>query len=261
MSSFPLSSLTVVLREGCHHESGHQSVVHYYSNDMDHLLGWLAPKPKDKNNKDDDNNNREEEEEGGTLLEFPTHPGFTIPVEIKPTPHLGPGQYGVFAAADIPKHTQFWIWTDRVVEIPSTQMASYIQQHFYYTNNNNNNDPSPDLERIRTFLRRGFVLPPPYDDVFYSNPTDAGTFMNHSSKAPNCARPHGTSRFIHKGEELTMDYSGNGNPLWYQDLCHQYGILTAVELALEETARGGTVQPALYQGQVHNSLLEQMIPF
>jgi hypothetical protein len=164
---------------------------------------------------------------------------------------LGLGQYGVFAAADIPKHTQFWIWTDHVVAFPSSEVATYIHKHY----------AKDDIEGIQTFLRRGFVLPPPYDDVFYSNPTDAGTFMNHSSSSPNCIRPHGTARFIHKGEELTMDYSGNGNPLWYQDLCHFYGILTAVEIAQQEDARGGLIQPAIYDGPMQLSLLEQLIPF
>ena len=55
-----------------------------------------------------------------------------------------------------------------------------------------------------------------------------------------------------------MDYSGNGNPAWYVDLCHQYGILTAVEIAQEEAQRGGMVQPADYDGPVTNSLLESM---
>jgi hypothetical protein len=42
----------------------------------------------------DDQNNDDEEEEKTPEAEviFPTHPGFTVPVEIKPTPHLGPDQ-------------------------------------------------------------------------------------------------------------------------------------------------------------------------
>ena len=241
---------------------------------MDQLFGWLAPVPphkhgqpteqqahdadpihhhdNDHNHDDDDNNYNEEDDEGSF---FPTHPGFTVPVEIKPTPHLGPDQYGVFAAADIPKHTtDFWIWTDRVIAIPSQDLATYIHTHY----------PDPlgqDRSAVQRFLRRGFVLPSPYDNVFYSNPTDAGTYMNHSSDNPNCARPVGTTRLIRKGEELTMDYSGNGNPLWYQDLCHLYGILTAVEVAQQEHARGGLIQPAVYSGPVTHSLLEQLIPF
>lgn len=178
---------------------------------------------------------------------FPTHAAFTIPVEIKPTPHLGEGQFGVFAAQDIPPNTEFWIWTHRVIEIPSSQMGTYISENYR----------PDDSEGIRSFLRRGFVLPPPYDDYFYSNPTDAGTFMNHSS-TPNCARPHGTTRLIKAGEELTMDYSGNGNPVWYVDLCHQYGILTPVEIAQEEAKRGGVIKPAVYDGPVRNHLLDSL---
>ena len=240
---------------------------------MDQLFGWLAVPPNkkdqqeqngttvddpnidDQNNKDHRNDDEEEDKTPEAEVIFPTHPGFTVPVEIKPTPHLGPDQYGVFAAADIPKHTaDFWIWTDRVVAIPSNELATYIQTQYPDPHNR-------DRVAVQQFLRRGFVLPSPYDDVFYSNPTDAGTYMNHSSDAPNCARPYGTTRLIHKGEELTMDYSGNGNPLWYQDICHMYGILTAVEVAQHEQARGGLIEPAVYSGPVTHSLLEQLIPF
>lgn len=204
---------------------------------------------------DDGDYDEEEEEEEDWEDEddshlFPTHPAFTIPVEIKPTPLLGKGQYGVFAAQDIPRHTEFWIWTHRVVEIPASQMALHIAEHY----------APDDVEGIQCFLRRGFVLPPPYDDCFYSNPDDAATFMNHSS-TPNCARPHGTTRLIRAGEELTMDYSGNGNPAWYVDLCHHYGILTPVEIAQEEAQRGGVVQPANYQGPVRNTLLDSLVSF
>ncbi len=178
---------------------------------------------------------------------FPAHAAFTIPVEIKPTPHLGEEQYGVFAAEDIPPNTNFWLWTHRVVEIPSSGIGNYISQNYQ----------PDDVEGIRHFLRRGFVLPPPYDDFFYSNPTDAGTFMNHSSN-PNCARPQGTTRLVKAGEELTMDYAGNGNPAWYVDICHQYGILTPVEIAEEEAKRGGVMKPAVYDGPVRNSLLESL---
>jgi hypothetical protein len=178
---------------------------------------------------------------------FPTHAAFTIPVEIKSTPRLGKDQYGVFAAEDIPANTEFWLWTHRVVEIPSSQVRPFISENYQ----------TDDLEGIRTFLRRGFVLPPPYDDCFYSNPTDAGTFMNHST-TPNCKQPNGTSRLVKAGEELTMDYSGNGNPAWYVDICHRYGILTPVEIAEEENKRGGVVEAAVYDGPVGNSLLESM---
>lgn len=70
--------------------------------------------------------------------------------------------------------------------------------------------------------------------------------MNHSS-TPNCGQPHGTLRDIKKGEELVMDYSHNGNPKWYQDLCHRYGILTGVEIALRETENNGLITHASFE--------------
>ena len=116
-----------------------------------------------------------------------------------------------------------------------TEVKDYIDRHFGLN----------DIPKIRMFLRRGFVLPPPYDDHWNSNPTDASTLMNHSL-TPHCGRPKGTLRLVRKGEELTMDYSGNGNPQWYIDVCHSYGILTSVEIAVEEKKRGAarSNQPA-----------------
>ena len=132
---------------------------------------------------------------------FPTLPGFTIPVEIRRTPQYGDDQFGIFALEDIPENTKFWKWTPRVTKIHKDDIEQYIREHYH---------PN-DTRGIRRFLRRGFVLPAPYDEHWNSNPTDAGSRMNHSS-TPNCGRPRGTLRNIHKGEELTMDYSGNGNP-------------------------------------------------
>jgi hypothetical protein len=178
-----------------------------------------------------------EEEDADDLHLFPTLPAFTVPVEIRPTPRYGNDQCGVFALTDIPKHTKFWIWTHRVQQIHFTEMEDRIAERF----------ESDDVRGIRQFLRQGFVVPPPYDDYWNSNPTDAGCYMNHSSLHPNCGPPHGTLRGIKAGEELTMDYSGNGNPSWYVALCHKYGILTGVEVAQSEKERGGgKIVPADY---------------
>jgi hypothetical protein len=184
---------------------------------------------------DDDQDQEQHDDRNDDRHLFPTHPAFTIPVEIRLAPQYGKGQYGVFASEDIPPETNFWVWTDRVQKMHWTEVKDYIARHF--------GSNEKDIPRIQNFLRRGFVIPPPYDDYWNSNPTDAGTLMNHSS-TPNCGRPKGTLRLVRKGEELTMDYSGNGNPQWYIDLCHSYGILTGVEIALEETKRGGAIQPA-----------------
>mmetsp|Transcript_9030 Transcript_9030/g.21469 ORF Transcript_9030/g.21469 Transcript_9030/m.21469 type:complete len:202 (-) Transcript_9030:1714-2319(-) len=167
---------------------------------------------------------------------FPTLPAFTVPVEVRSAPQYGPTEFGVFALEDIPANCRdFWIWTDRVKKIHHTELEDYIQSNFESTN----------IRQIRQFLRRGFVLPPPKDDYWNSNPTDAGSFMNHSS-TPNCGQPYGTLRTIKKGEELVMDYSGNGNPKWYQDICHKYGILTGVEIGLREKQSNGQIQHASF---------------
>ena len=175
------------------------------------------------NNNDDDDTPAEEDDNDDDSHLFPTLPAFTIPVEIRPTPLLGKGQYGVFAAEDIPPHTNFWKWTHRVESIHYTDLEDYIADHY----------ESDDVQGICTFLRRGFVIPAPRDEYWNSNPTDAGCYMNHSA-TPNCGRPHGTLRLVQAGEELTVDYSGNGNPQWHIDLCHAYGILTSAEIVVEE---------------------------
>ena len=85
------------------------------------------------------------------------------------------------------------------------------------------------------FLGQGFVLSPSKsgtgkeDHYFYSNPNDAGRFMNHSN-SPNCG-PDGTLRDIQPGEEMTMDYAFHGDPQWYQDICAKYGVLTEAQVA------------------------------
>lgn len=150
-------------------------------------------------------------------VEFPTEPAFVVPVEVRETPEYGEGHYGVFAAAPLNAGTKFWVWTDRIMAIPHHELDAYIETNF-----------GKDVQAIQTFLRQGFVLPNK-DDVFYSNPTDAGRFMNHSN-TPNCG-PDGTLRDVEKGEELTMDYSFHGNPLWYQDVCRKYNVRTETEIA------------------------------
>mmetsp|Transcript_32963 Transcript_32963/g.49781 ORF Transcript_32963/g.49781 Transcript_32963/m.49781 type:complete len:159 (-) Transcript_32963:1088-1564(-) len=126
-------------------------------------------------------------------LDFPTEPAFLVPVEVLPVPHIDKGHYGVFATAPIAKNTKFLAWTDRVQAIPSNELEAYISDHFSTT------------EEIQIFLRQGFVLPKGSkgneDELFYSNTTDAGRFMNHSN-GTNCS-PDGTLRDVLKGEELT----------------------------------------------------------
>jgi hypothetical protein len=177
---------------------------------------------------------------------FPSLPAFTVKVEIRPTPYLGCNQYGVFASEDIPPNTTFWMWTDRIKSFHYSELEDYIQYTFLnskeqeMTQMNRSNKlilSAETIEAIRTFLRRGFVLPAPQDHIFHSNVADAGCFMNHSSN-PNCGQPHGTLREIHMGEELTMDYSGNGNPQWFVDICHKYGMLTSVEIAERQKELG-----------------------
>ncbi|KAL3827472.1 hypothetical protein ACHAXA_003741 [Cyclostephanos tholiformis] len=174
-------------------------------------------------------------------LLFPTLPAFLCPVEIRETPSIGPGHNGVFALVDIPSDTKFWKWTNRVHQIHKDDLHHYIQQNIII-----DKDVQPqqsfddkatigiieagrdDEEAIRIFLRQGFVLPND-PDVFCTNSTDAGRFMNHSP-TPNCG-PDGTLRLIKAGEELTMNYGFHGNPQWYQDICAQYGVLTERQVA------------------------------
>uniref|UniRef100_A0A7S2WQ98 SET domain-containing protein n=1 Tax=Mucochytrium quahogii TaxID=96639 RepID=A0A7S2WQ98_9STRA len=150
---------------------------------------------------------------------FPTEPAFLVPVEVKKTLQYGEDHYGVFASEPIPAQTKIWAWTDRVKKIHHTALGSHIKSNF-----------GDDKKLIQLFLRQGFVLPGEGNDqVFNSNPTDAGRFMNHSN-SPTCG-PDGTLRDIQKGEELTMDYSFHGNPKWYRDICERYGVLTEAEIA------------------------------
>lgn len=151
---------------------------------------------------------------------FPNLPAFLVAVELRDTPMLGPGQKGIFATAPISNGTKIWAWTERVQSIHHSVLEEYISKHY-----------SNDLEAIQLFLRQGFVLPHPEEklEYFNSNPTDAGRFMNHSN-VPNCG-PDGAICDIQVGDELTMDYGFHGNPVWYQDICHKYGILTESEIA------------------------------
>jgi SET domain-containing protein len=151
---------------------------------------------------------------------FPTEPAFLVPVKVKKTPQYGDSHCGVFASEAIAAGTKFWAWTDRVKRIHHTELDAYIDSNF-------GND---DTESVLCFLRQGFVLPGKgKDDVFHSNPTDAGRFMNHSN-TPNCG-PDGTLCDIRSGEELTMDYGFHGDPKWYRDICERYGVLTETEIA------------------------------
>ena len=146
---------------------------------------------------------------------FPTLPAFLVPVEVRECPQYGEGHCGVFALENIPKDTKFWMWTDRVKGIKSSELKQYITDTygdaFVKSANISWKEYVARCDAIQLFLRHGFVLPE--KDIFYTNPTDAGRFMNHSSN-PNCG-PDGTLRDIQSGEELTMDYSFHGNPIWY----------------------------------------------
>ena len=123
------------------------------------------------------------------------------------------------------------MWTDRVKGIKSSELKQYITDTygdaFVKSANISWKEYVARCDAIQLFLRQGFVLPE--KDIFYTNPTDAGRFMNHSSN-PNCG-PDGTLRDIQSGEELTMDYSFHGNPTWYQELCKEYGVETEAEVA------------------------------
>ena len=72
------------------------------------------------------------------------------------------------------------------------------------------------------------------DDYFHSNPTDSGRLTNHSVD-PNTG-PDGSLRDILPGEELTMDYSFHGNPVWYQTICAKYEELTEAQVAVAAAA-------------------------
>ncbi|KAL3786763.1 hypothetical protein ACHAW5_002964 [Stephanodiscus triporus] len=185
-------------------------------------------------------NTPQDYDEDDTLL-FPTLPAFLFPVEIRETPSIGPDHKGVFALVDIPSDTKFWKWTNRVHQIHKDELHHYIQQNIMIDKEDFEQQSSDDelinstievsssnKEAIQVFLRQGFVLPND-PDVFCSNPTDAGRFMNHSP-TPNCG-PDGTLRRIKAGEELTMDYSFHGNPQWYRDICARYGVLTERQVA------------------------------
>lgn len=170
---------------------------------------------------------------------FPTLPAFVCPVEVRETEKYGNGHKGVFALTKISSGTKFWVWTDRVQSIHHAELEDYIAKHIGSANDN--------LESIQLFLRQGFVLPSSKegigkeDDYFYSNPTDAGRFMNHSNN-PNCG-PDGTLRDIQPGEEMTMDYSFHGDPEWYQNICKKYSVLTEAQVAkLTKTSRNEFLQ-------------------
>jgi len=171
-------------------------------------------------------------------LPFPNEPAFLVAVEIRDVPEHGIGHKGVFSSQHISKGTKVWEWTDRVEKIHHEQLNEYIDEKFGKEN----------VDAVSKFLRQGFVLPKQgddgkEDDFFYSNPTDAGRFTNHSNN-PNCGMD-GALRDIENGEELTMDYSFHGNPPWYQELCKTYHTLTETEvvkltkvLASQDIAKG-----------------------
>ena len=90
-----------------------------------------------------------------------------------------------------------------------------------------------DREKARIWLRHSFVL---MDDSGFLcvNETDNGRFVNHSSTPTSCyastTEPSVAFRDIEAGEEITVDYSGLGDPKWYQDLCQEFDVLTTSEV-------------------------------
>jgi hypothetical protein len=188
---------------------------------------------------DEENNNaishkaglHHEAEEWDEVEEIPKKdvhrlPGFTVNVEVRPTPHLGENQYGVFTLQEIPANHAIWEWTRCLNAYHQSELETYIESNF----------KPDDLEGIQTFLRRGIVLKAPADCYFVSAMTDSIGLMNCSS-SPNC-RHFRATRDIYEGEELTLDYAFYGNPQWYVDMCHKYGIMTGMEIAERQQKLG-----------------------
>ncbi|KAL7453194.1 hypothetical protein ACHAWC_004865 [Mediolabrus comicus] len=173
---------------------------------------------------------RGEEDADDTKTLFPTLPSFTVPVKIQDCPQYGEGHKGIVALEPIPANTKFWIWTDRVKKNHHSELMGYLEEQTRHIS-----DVMEKRQAQRIILRQGFVLPstetsPNQDEYFNTNPTDApGRFMNHSSN-PNCG-PDGTLGDIQAGEEMTMDYSFHGNPIWYVSICHQFDVETESEIA------------------------------
>lgn len=172
---------------------------------------------------------RGEEDADDTKTLFPTLPAFTVPIKIQDCPQYGEGHKGIVALKPIPANTKFWIWTDRVNKIHHSELMGYLEEQTRHIS-----DAMEKRQAQSIILRQGFVLPstetsPNQDEYFNTNPTDAGRFMNHSSN-PNCG-PDGTLRDIQAGEEMTMDYSFHGNPMWYVSICHQFDVETESEIA------------------------------
>jgi hypothetical protein len=153
-------------------------------------------------------------------------PGFTVNVEVRPTPHLGVNQYGVFALQDVPAKHLVWKWTRRLQAYHHSEIETYIQTNYH----------EDDLEGIRMFLRRGVVPRAPSESHFVSALTDSFGFLNCSA-SPNCRHQRAT-RDIYKGEELTLDYNFYSNPQWYVEVCHKYGIMTGPEIAVRQAKFG-----------------------
>jgi hypothetical protein len=164
--------------------------------------------------------------------------GFTVKVEIRPTPHLGENQFGVFALQDIPFGHLIWYFTNILETFHHDELEGYIERNY----------AEDDLEGIREFLRRGLPLKVPNSQHFVSAVDGCFGFLNHSA-APNI-HARRAARKICKGEELTIDYAFYGNPQWYADICHKYGILSAAEIAKRQEKLGtDRFMPADYFGE------------
>lgn len=207
------------------------------------------------NTKKNINNGIDDDNDDHAISQFPTLPAFTVRVELRTTPQYGPGHQGVFALQRIPKGTKFWLWTDRVEVIPHNELEDYISTHVVARDIDDNCDNDDSDNKIKTFLRQGFVLPPSKNDedgtygtedqFFYSNPTDGGRFMNHANHGVANCGPDGAIRDIFVGEELMMDYTFHGNPKWYQDICQKYGVLTEAQVAAAAAAAAAATVPTI----------------
>lgn len=140
-------------------------------------------------------------------------PSFVVPVELRDTPQYGAGHKGVFPTAPIKAGTKIWQWSDRVITMHHTKLPAML-------------DAMP-RDKAALLLRQSFVLSN-NPDYLNMNPLDAGRFVNHSSK-PNIGEVALVD--ISAGQELLMDYSGHGNPDWYQVLCSHYVVRTENEIA------------------------------
>mmetsp|Transcript_43655 Transcript_43655/g.50312 ORF Transcript_43655/g.50312 Transcript_43655/m.50312 type:complete len:183 (+) Transcript_43655:15-563(+) len=122
---------------------------------------------------------------------FPTHPPFLCPVEIKDTdPDVyGEGHKGVFSVEKIPKDTEIWVWTERIIKIHHTELNAYIEKNFNGRNK---------MHDIQLFLRQGFVFPPLLPSSFGEN-TDTMTTEKDTKTTTTITTTTTTTNHLHRG--------------------------------------------------------------